>query len=354
MYVLTTNSPLHSADFDRACTELDKIPLIDEFAPDTLKDDESKIWIVLKQVFVHIAQNESFDIGSYLTVKLTVDDLNNVELLLEYIGSRNAEWTTRLRCLKWITANIESSKFLRPLTSDTNIGPFLLGWICQCLDERSNLAKGALEMFPNVLSIAMTQNGETFQFLDDIFSSLFLVIRNKRSKDLTETANECCIQCVDMIMDWHEHGQLDNEVLLEVSCIFRDNTDVKEQKHDKVRERCIAYFGYILFGCAIVEEQTPSISGDKSMEDVLSPPTSPFIPIGHNMSKSADYVEEEDEKQWTPKHRGSNGSIVGQKGSSKISKVMRRKYLLSDVHHQFVEYMNDALNNGLNDKAGEV
>merc|ERR1712129_432248 len=109
---------------------------------------------------------------------------------------------------------------------------------------------------------------------------------------------------------------------LEISCIFRDNPNAKEQKHDKVRERCVAYFGFILFGLNVVmnEEVSPQIG--------LCPPT--FIPIGHNMSKSADYVEEdEDEKQWSPKPRAS---VIGQKGTSKISKVMRRKYLLSNSH----------------------
>merc|ERR1712013_110012 len=133
------------------------------------------------------------------------------------------------------------------------------------------LAKGALEMLPNVLSIAMTQTGKTFQFLDDIFSSLFLVVRNKRSKDLNATADECCIQCVDMMMDWHEHGQLDDEVLLEICAIFRDNTRVREQKHDKVRERCVAYFGYILFGIRGVNE---SVTSPNSVGTPFSPENS--------------------------------------------------------------------------------
>ena len=80
----------------------------------------------------------------------------------------------------------------------------------------------------------MTKTGESFQHLNDIFSSLFLVIRNKRSKDLNDTANDCFIQSIDMIMDWYEHGSLDNEVLLEIAHILRDNTNAKEMKHDKV------------------------------------------------------------------------------------------------------------------------
>ena len=76
----------------------------------------------MKQVFVHIAQNESFNIGAYLTVKLTTNDLNDVDLLLQHISSRHTEWLTRLQILKWITANLETSENLRALTSDSNIG----------------------------------------------------------------------------------------------------------------------------------------------------------------------------------------------------------------------------------------
>ena len=263
--------------------------------------------------------------------------------------------------------------------------------MCQCLDERSNLAKGALEMFPNVLSIAMTQTGEAFQYLDDIFSSLFLVLRNKRSKDLTQTANECCIQCVDMIMDWHEHGQLDNEVLLEICHIFRDNTNSKEMKHDKVRERCCAYFGYILYGINEINEMKQIDITDKLKEEndieiptetkiindsinplspesmntlspdsinTLSPDStllSPklFTKTSHIHAKSANDIfsaNNDDEEKWVPSPRES---IVGQKNAFKISKVMKRKYLLSD-NKQFIEYLNDAINNGLNDKSGDV
>eukprot|EP00484_Ammonia_sp_Unknown_P020658 CAMPEP_0197053654 /NCGR_PEP_ID=MMETSP1384-20130603/27871_1 /TAXON_ID=29189 /ORGANISM="Ammonia sp." /LENGTH=787 /DNA_ID=CAMNT_0042486587 /DNA_START=27 /DNA_END=2390 /DNA_ORIENTATION=- len=366
---------INKEDFERVCVELDKIPLVNEIARDTLKEnDEQKIWIILKQVFVHIAQAEPFDVASYLSVKLTTNDLNNVDLLLEYISSRHTEWTTRLQILEWITANLETSETIQKLTSDENIGPFLLGWMCQCLDERSNLAKSALEMFPNVLSIAMTQNGEAFQFLDDIFSSLFLVLRNKRSKDLNDTADDCCIQCIDMIMDWHEHGELDDEVLWELCQIFGDNTNVKEQKHDKVRERCVAYFGYILYGIQGVNnaKQDEEDGDDEEEMEPESPALDSSSPNGlalnappaHLKAKSADYAGDDEEK-WVP---SSVPSWVGQKEALKISKLMKRKYLLHDVENenedesanadavknQFVQYINDALQNGLNDKSGDT
>ena len=101
---------------------MDRIPLIDEISADLLKDEEMKPWIVLKQVFVRIAQNESFDISSFLLVTLTTADLNDVDVLLEYIGSREKDWTSRLRILEWITANLETSEELRALTNDDNIG----------------------------------------------------------------------------------------------------------------------------------------------------------------------------------------------------------------------------------------
>eukprot|EP01084_Bolivina_argentea_P056051 102639_1 len=336
---------INKADMDRVCAELDKIPLIHEIAAETIKDEDQKIWIVLKQVFVHIAQNESFDVAVFLTVKLSTSDLNNVDTLLEYISSRHKEWMTRLQIMKWITANLETSDAIRELTSDENIGPFLLGWMCQCLDERSNLAKAALEMFPNILSIAMTQTGEAFEFLDDIFSSLFMVLRNKRSKDLNETANECCVQCVDMIMDWHEHGELDNEVLLEICHIFRDNTKAKEQKHEKVRERCCAYFGYIIFG---IHGKT----NDMDITNDNDEPVNHLAPASgghHQLSRSANDVDVE--AKWEPAARAS---IVGHKNALKISKTMKRIYLLEEEHQQFIEYMNDAMNNGLCDKSADA
>eukprot|EP01084_Bolivina_argentea_P170265 295041_1 len=348
---------INKNDFDRIAMELDKIPLIDEISRNM--DNDKKIWIILKQVFVHIAQSESFDIAAYLSVKLTTDDLNNVDLILEYISSRHKEWTTRLRILKWITANLEDSLQLRDLTNDNNIGPFLLGWITQCLDERSNLSKAALEMFPNILSIAMTHTGEAFQYLNDIFSSLFLVLRNKRSKDLTETANECCIQCVDMIMDWHEHGELDNEVLLEICHIFRDNTNIKEQKHDKIRERCCAYFGYILFGIKGVENINENKQNDdddfddenQQKQETHMVTQSLMLPINadHILSKSADYINGSDNANWIPKPRAS---IVGHENALKISKNMKRIYLLDNK--EVIEYMNDAMNNALNDKSADT
>ena len=98
---------------------------MDEISADHLKNEEQKPWIVLKQVFVRIAQNEPFDISSYLLVTLTTADLNNVETVLEYIGSREKEWTSRLRILEWITANLETSEDLRALTNDDNIGMIL-------------------------------------------------------------------------------------------------------------------------------------------------------------------------------------------------------------------------------------
>lgn len=226
-YIFFNKKCVYKEMYVQVCVELDKIPLLDEIARDMIENnDEQKVYIVLKQVFVHIAQEESFNVSAYLTPKLTVNDLNNVDLLLKNLSSREMEWTTRLQILKWITANLEESQELSLLTSDENIGPFLLGWMTQCLDERSNLAKGALEMFPNILSITMTQTGEAFQYLDDCFSSLFLVLRNKRSKDLTDTANECIIQCVDMIMDWHEHDELDNEVHLFVSILESEYSEI--------------------------------------------------------------------------------------------------------------------------------
>ena len=261
----------------------------------------------------------------------------------------------------------------------------------QCLDERSGLAKGALEMLPNVLSIAMTQTGGTFQFLDDLFSSLFLVLRNKRSKDLTATADECCIQCVDMMMDWHEHGELDNEVLLEICCIFRDNTAHTEQKHDRVRERCLAYFGFILYGIrGLADSPADSLSpsspdsvavdtpfrqiaasrsapvkamskqlsassmasieedGDEEEEEkglaLLAPSTS-----NHAHAKSADFAAAEEEEEWVPSPRRS---FVGQSEAFKMSKAMKRRYLL-DGHAQFVAYLKEAVTNGLEDKSAE-
>ena len=112
------------ADVCRVCGELERIPLVDEIASDTLKDDaaDMKRWIVLKQVFVHIAEGSPFDIAQYLVVRLSTDELNDVDTLLDWIGSRDKEWTTRLRILKWITANLEHSQPLRALTNDDYLG----------------------------------------------------------------------------------------------------------------------------------------------------------------------------------------------------------------------------------------
>lgn len=74
----------------------------------------------------------------------------------------------------------------------------------------------------------------------------------------------------------------------------------------------------------------------------------------HIISKSADYARDggDNDEKWVPAPRAS---IVGHKNALKISKTMKRKYLMNkETHPQFVEYMNDALGNGLNDKSGDV
>jgi len=147
-------------------------------------------------------------------------------------------------------------------------------------------------------------------------------------------------------MDWHEHGELDNEVLLEICCIFRDNTNSKEQKHDKVRERCVAYFGFILYG--IQREESQAVS-PLTASPVLSPASEGLQNPNHPMSKSADFANEEE--KWCPAPRRS---FTGDWSASKISKVMKRRYLLEDGNEQFVEYVNDSINNGVNDKDAEA
>ena len=55
--------------------------------------------------------------------------------------------------------------------------------------------------------------------------------------------------------------------------ILLKNTSVKENKHDKVRARCVAYFGYLLFGIELIAPQT-------------LPPKSPALRAKHEQRKS--------------------------------------------------------------------
>lgn len=101
------------------------------------------------------------------------------------------------------------------------------------------------------------------------------------------------------------------------------------------------------------EAQSPeeNVSPNDESEQRLSllPPTK----SNHYKAKSADYAASSgDDEKWVPAPRAS---IVGQKDALKISKEIKRKYLLNKENHSaFIEYMNDAINNGINDKSGDV
>merc|ERR1712174_39590 len=98
----------------------------------------------------------------------------------------------------------------------------------------------------------------------------------------------------------------------------------------------------------IITDSMNPLSPDSTL---LSPKL--FTKTSHIHAKSANDIfsqNNDDEEKWVPSPRES---IVGQKNAFKISKVMKRKYLLSD-NKQFIEYLNDAINNGLNDKSGDT
>jgi len=295
--------------FIQAAKKTDEISLETEIADIT---PDNKTLVIFKQILYHIKNNKPFNISDFLTPKLKIKDLNDVNGVLTKLTSRDADWRIRLQILEWVSDKLEQENHaLQDLALDKNLGNFLLGYMTQCLDERSGLSIPALEMFPNVFSITMTLNGDAFQYLNDILTSLFLVLRNQRSKKLNTVADECIIQTIDVIMDWHQSGSLDNEVLFELCEIFRDNTILKKMKHARVRERCVAYFGYILYGLDYngkSKKKSINNSNNDSNEDKVLP----FV----------------------------------------ISNEMQRKYLLKN--NTFVQYASKSFVNGSEDKNGDV
>merc|ERR550525_466597 len=84
----------------------------------------------------------------------------------------------------------------------------------------------------------------------------------------------------------------------------------------------------------------------------LSPATA--SPSNLLSSKSADYINAENgEEKWSP-NTPRKVATGGNAPNSKISKVMKRKYLLEDGNEQLIEYVNDSINNGLKDKDPEA
>ena len=80
------------------------------------------------------------------------------------------------------------------------------------MDDRSNLAKAALELLPEVFQIVMTKSGNAYQHLNDLITSLFCVVRNKRSEQLSQVADECIVQLLDMICVWHQNKDIEDGI----------------------------------------------------------------------------------------------------------------------------------------------
>ena len=226
-------------------------------------------------------------------------------------------------------------------------------------------------MFPEIFGITITQNLDAFGYLNDIMKSLFAVLRNKRSEQLATVADQTAIEIIEMIMEWHQNHQLDDEVLLEICEIFRDNTSMKEQKHGKVRERCCAYFGYILYGLDTTELQAANSNNsnkngkNSSGNSSLASPTSPLetvnqlnvkdIPqskIKSDEKKDEKKDDEKDDEKETDKLKKQKSEDGNRKVTIKISKIMRRAYLLES--QQFTGYMSAALEKATADKEEHV
>ena len=119
------------------------------------------------------------------------------------------------------------------------------------------------------------------------------------------------------------------EILLELANIFSSNTSKREQKHAKVRERCVAYFGYMIFGIDYLDvvEEIPIIPGAKTSD------------VDRIKNSGGDSKEPETE----PEHQKT----------FKISAEMKRGYLIENKH-PFFGYFNNAVKNAVDDAAEEV
>mmetsp|Transcript_56207 Transcript_56207/g.68741 ORF Transcript_56207/g.68741 Transcript_56207/m.68741 type:complete len:432 (+) Transcript_56207:167-1462(+) len=273
-------------------------------------------WLIFKQVITHIINDEPFDVVEYLAPKLSDEELNDCKIVLNKLKTRNENWRIRLQIIEYIGNQNENDELLIELTKDINIGNFLLALMTQINDERTNLSKEALYMFPNTYGLALQLNSNGFNYLNEIMTSLFVVLRNTRSKILNELTDECIVLTIDVIMEWHQNNKINNDILLELCAIFHENTLYKNMKHDIVRQKCVSYFGYILFGVQYINTiplNIPDIIDDDSINNNNSnndePRIKPFI----------------------------------------ISDTMKRDYLLRN-HNEFINYFTKSVVNGCQDK----
>ncbi|ETO06241.1 hypothetical protein RFI_31155, partial [Reticulomyxa filosa] len=147
--------------------------------------------VLCQKIFDAIISGEKLDVQStYLTDKLTEEELNDSKFILKELSSRKADWRRRLDILTYVEEHLDEYEYCDELISDDNVRAFVYGWTAQILDDRSHLSQTACRLFPSVVSsiIARKESVNCFfeeeGLLDSMFLALFTVVRGKRAPEL--------------------------------------------------------------------------------------------------------------------------------------------------------------------------
>lgn len=215
---------------------------------------KKKYLVIFHKIFDSIKNQQEFDVqNDYLLQRLTTDTLNNYIQILEILETRKADWKDRLQVLEYLESNLESNDLLSPLFESENCLHLLLGWTSQMYDARSNLTKVAAELFPSLLSqliggldIPAIIFEEEHQLIRSIFESLFVLLKNGRSKTLSDIAHDVLIQIVDMLAMIAQ--DLDESAYARMIDLLYEKAQYANEKHEKVRSGCMIYSLFLLYG----------------------------------------------------------------------------------------------------------
>ena len=159
---------------------------------------------------------------------------------MEILETRETEWKQRVQCLEYIAMNINTNDNLFPLFEEENFLLLIVGWTTQLYDERSRITQTAAELFPTLLTILLCRmSTPAIIFESDngclatILEGLFIVLKNKRAKTLSEIAHDVLIETINILATIAQ--DLDTAYYYTLIQHLLDHSNEKLEKHEKVR-----------------------------------------------------------------------------------------------------------------------
>ncbi|ETO16626.1 hypothetical protein RFI_20713 [Reticulomyxa filosa] len=223
-----------------------KLKLAKATAKEILKLENNKylqLIVLCQKVFDAIVRGEKLDVqATYLTDKLTEEELNDSKFILKELSSRNADWRRRLDILTHVEEHLDEYEYCEGLISDDNVQAFVYGWTAQILDDRSHLSQTACRLFPSVVSSIIGRKESAACFfeeglLDSVFLALFTVVRGKRAPELCKIGEVAAVQIIDILANVAEgveeedvHARTKSHSVVLEKALEKISRQQKEQK----------------------------------------------------------------------------------------------------------------------------